>query len=205
MPDALGMDNKQHPSDPLPLNLAARCLRVPARFKNNLADDRSGLAYEIRDSGNGVPSVAWDPEPVTISADDALGQDGRKAGAGAALEEAMEWLRDALCDGPRPADELKQQAESDGIARRTLDRAKKRVGVVSRRAGKAWVWELPAEPTEPQECQDRQGGDAGALERAGPSRTRPGATENTGSAQDRQGCQASEVGALGDLDGWGEL
>lgn len=24
------MDSKQHPTDPLPLNLAARCLRVPA-------------------------------------------------------------------------------------------------------------------------------------------------------------------------------
>ncbi len=31
MPDDSGMDNKQ-PSDPLPLNLAARCLRVPARW-----------------------------------------------------------------------------------------------------------------------------------------------------------------------------
>ncbi len=26
------MDDKKHPSDPLPLNLAARCLRVPARW-----------------------------------------------------------------------------------------------------------------------------------------------------------------------------
>ncbi len=26
------MDNKQHQADPLPLNLAARCLRVPARW-----------------------------------------------------------------------------------------------------------------------------------------------------------------------------
>ncbi len=32
MPDASGMDDKKHPSDPLPLNLAARCLRVPARW-----------------------------------------------------------------------------------------------------------------------------------------------------------------------------
>ncbi len=32
VPDDSGMDNKQHPSDPLPLNLAARCLRVPARW-----------------------------------------------------------------------------------------------------------------------------------------------------------------------------
>lgn len=31
-PDASGMDDKNHPTDPLPLNLAARCLRVPARW-----------------------------------------------------------------------------------------------------------------------------------------------------------------------------
>ena len=32
VPDSVGMDGKQHPSEPLPLNLAARCLRVPARW-----------------------------------------------------------------------------------------------------------------------------------------------------------------------------
>lgn len=32
VPDASGMVTKQLPSDPLPLNLAARCLRVPARW-----------------------------------------------------------------------------------------------------------------------------------------------------------------------------
>ncbi len=31
-PDTSGMDDKKHLSDPLPLNLAARCLRVPARW-----------------------------------------------------------------------------------------------------------------------------------------------------------------------------
>ena len=32
MLDASGMVTNQLPSDPLPLNLAARCLRVPARW-----------------------------------------------------------------------------------------------------------------------------------------------------------------------------
>ncbi len=32
MLDSLSMNTKQHPSDPLPLNTAARCLRVPARW-----------------------------------------------------------------------------------------------------------------------------------------------------------------------------
>ena len=32
MPDALGMNSKKHPTNPLPLNLAARCLRVPAQW-----------------------------------------------------------------------------------------------------------------------------------------------------------------------------
>ena len=30
--DTSGMDTKRLPSNPLPLNLAARCLRVPARW-----------------------------------------------------------------------------------------------------------------------------------------------------------------------------
>lgn len=32
VPDPTGMVTPQLPSDPLPLNLAARCLRVPARW-----------------------------------------------------------------------------------------------------------------------------------------------------------------------------
>jgi hypothetical protein len=32
VPDALGMKNTTYPTDPLPLNLAARCLRVPAQW-----------------------------------------------------------------------------------------------------------------------------------------------------------------------------
>lgn len=32
VPDASGMATRPLPSDPLPLNLAARCLRIPARW-----------------------------------------------------------------------------------------------------------------------------------------------------------------------------
>ena len=38
MPDASDMDDKKHPPDPLPLNLAARCLRVPARWLRDEID-----------------------------------------------------------------------------------------------------------------------------------------------------------------------
>lgn len=32
MLDALSMENRQYPTEPVPLNMAARCLRVPARW-----------------------------------------------------------------------------------------------------------------------------------------------------------------------------
>ena len=32
MLDALSMENRQYPTEPVPLNVAARCLRVPARW-----------------------------------------------------------------------------------------------------------------------------------------------------------------------------
>lgn len=81
----------------------ARRLVLP--IKNNLAPDAGGLAYRIEGRGAGdCPVVAWEPDAVNVSADDALTADARQAGAGTgALEEATEWLRDFLAGGPQPA------------------------------------------------------------------------------------------------------
>lgn len=131
----------------------ARRLFIP--IKNNIAPDTGGLGYRIEPGGaNGCPTVCWEPDPVHIAADDALAGDRGEGGDGA-LEEAKAWLRDALANGARPAKEVKQEAESDGIKPRTLDRAKKALGLISTREGYAsegrWVWSLPhSAPTNPK-------------------------------------------------------
>jgi putative DNA primase/helicase len=106
--------------------------RLLLPIKNNIAPDTGGLAYRIEPLGEGgCPVVAWEPDAVNVSADDALAGDRDDGGGGGALDEAKEWLRDTLSGGPRPAKDMKGAAESDGIKSRTLDRAKKSLGVIA--------------------------------------------------------------------------
>jgi len=119
--------------------------------KNNLAGDQTGLAFALGQAASGVPCVGWEPEPISISADDALSAD-RPADddGGSALDEAVEWLREALADGPVQAKDVKRQARWDAIAPRTLDRAKAQLKVIAAPDGYRgpWVWRLPNTPTE---------------------------------------------------------
>lgn len=57
---------------------------------------------------------------------------------------AVAFLRHALAAGPRPAAELERRAIAQGISSRTLDRARKQLGVQACRQDGHWVWALPA-------------------------------------------------------------
>src|SRR5262249_30760799 len=61
-----------------------------------------------------------------------------------AFFEAYCWLEAALERGiPRPSEELVEQAQEEGIAEKTLKRAKKALGAQSRKNGDTWYWRLP--------------------------------------------------------------
>jgi hypothetical protein len=127
-----------------------RRLLLPA--KNNIGNDRSGLAFALQSAPMGsMAVVTWEPTPVDVSADDALApRDGRRKRASPVLDEAMEWLRGQLTGGPRPAKELKAAADADGIKWPAVRRAKGELRVVATRDGfgaaGAWVWTLPEAP-----------------------------------------------------------
>jgi putative DNA primase/helicase len=122
-----------------------RRLLVPV--KTNLSSPPAALAYRIIGRSAAAASVEWEPEPAAgIEADALLGP--------ATLEdreerrEADELLRDQLADGERPAVEVQQAARANGISDRTLNRAKRRLGVKARHMGQpgrrqAWYWSLP--------------------------------------------------------------
>lgn len=57
---------------------------------------------------------------------------------------AIVFLRHALATGPRPAADLERQAIAQGISSRTLDRARRELGVQARRQDGHWAWALPA-------------------------------------------------------------
>lgn len=147
--------------------------RLMVSVKNNLAADLPGLAYTIGDNGDGHPVLEWSSAPVFATADDLLGADNDEQAKGAAIREAVNWLVDALSDGPVPATEIKARAKSDGIAPRTLDRAKEQLQVIAERVGfgpgSKWIWRLP-DRSAPDQAIERQthavahNGDLGALQ-----------------------------------------
>ena len=60
------------------------------------------------------------------------------------MEEAAEFLQEALADGPQPSKNIQQQAAASGITHATLRRAQTRLGVVKRPGGfgESWMLEL---------------------------------------------------------------
>jgi len=132
--------------------------RLLLPVKNNLAEDGTGMAYELGPGLDGGTVVQWEPDPVHLSADDALAFDGDGDDQSSAVAEAVDWLSALLADGPLGAKAVKEQAEQDGIKSRTLDRAKVRLGIKPRREGfgegSQWVWGLPAKSAKiPEERQ----------------------------------------------------
>jgi putative DNA primase/helicase len=127
--------------------------RLFLHAKNNLAPAPQGLAFRLQQTivdpdRNIVASCArWEPEPVSMTANDALAADAAGDSNRSAIEEAMEFLRDLLSEGCVPAKEVKAEANSAGQTWATVRRAKDRIGITPRREGfgddGVWVWELP--------------------------------------------------------------
>jgi hypothetical protein len=114
----------------------ARRLFLPA--KNNVGKDGSGLAFSVEsvtlDSGIDTSRVLWEPNPVTITADEAMApplEDGERT----MTEEAVDLLRDVLSAGRVPSHDVKRRATEAGISDKALRTARERLNVVSSREG----------------------------------------------------------------------
>ena len=73
-----------------------------------------------------------------MSADELMTQ-----GTEQALDVARAWLLTQLADGAQQAINLQIAAAAKNISDRTLNRAKKSLGIVSRKTKDSWLWELP--------------------------------------------------------------
>jgi putative DNA primase/helicase len=132
--------------------------RLFVKAKNNLAPDKRALSYMIgaRNVGNDeetgeeiwAPHVEWGPEHVEVTATEAM--QGEAAGGGPsryALREATEFLQERLATGAGKVKEITEEAEANGITTATLRRAKRDLGIKSRKekgVDAEWFWELPA-------------------------------------------------------------
>jgi AAA domain len=124
--------------------------------KGNLAELTAARAFSIvphyvdeRIGSVGIP--AWDPAPVDYTLEDAL----RVAGGSQEHRQQRESVPQAVLrsilltrGGRAPSEEVYAVAETMGVKRRTLERAKERLGVLSHRAGfgpgSTSYWCLPA-------------------------------------------------------------
>jgi hypothetical protein len=129
--------------------------RLLVRGKNNLAkrDDRALAfrvdAYEVgHDKRSGKPIEApfliWEAEYVDITATEAL-QAVNENKAPGARGIAKRFLQSMLRNGPVAVTEIKKAAGAEGIAIKTLTRAKQELGIVAKRDGSdgEWQWYPP--------------------------------------------------------------
>jgi putative DNA primase/helicase len=118
-----------------------RRLLLPVKL--NIARKPPGLAFRLVEAGTAV-RVDWEPGPVDVDVEDALAEPEPTAER-SKRDEATDFLREVLADGPVAATEVKRQARATGIAGRTLSRAKRELGVKSEKTGfrEDWTWSLP--------------------------------------------------------------
>jgi putative DNA primase/helicase len=122
------------------------------KAKNNLAPDKKALRYGMgvrkvgHDAKLGVdieaPFIVWHPQHVDISANEAMAA----AEGHTAKREAREFLLEHLEAGPVKFDDIVDAAKQEGIAEKTLRRAKKDLGIKSckehGRTDGPWFWQL---------------------------------------------------------------
>ena len=132
-----------------------RTLLVPV--KCNLASGVTGLAYRIvpHPENPALPTVAWEPEPVALTAEEAMA-----APSLTRREEAAAWLAGLLSGGPLPCEEVERRAKEAGYSVATLRRAKQELGVEAHRLGfgASCAWSLPTTHAAPIVDQPMQGG-----------------------------------------------
>jgi hypothetical protein len=179
----------------------ARRLLLP--MKANVAAEPTGLAFHLSPEGD-TAVVAWSKDPVEVSADDALAPPARKRGPDAdGLDAATTWLRRALSGGPRPASDIIDEArDGEGIAKRTLDRARRELQVRAYRpvVPGPWFWSLQGCQVTPENpTKHKVLGNLGNLAESDEKRGFWGGDEGG----NPQGCQV--VTALGDDDEWGSV
>jgi len=115
--------------------------RVLCVVKSNLAAIPPSLAYRMEAINREAPRIRWEGAS-THRANDLLSVNDEQPGA---LEEAEEFLHEELGNGPVRSTVLFERAAAEDIAKRTLQRAKRRLGIraVKTSGDGPWMWELP--------------------------------------------------------------
>ena len=168
--------------------------RIFARAKSNIGPDEGGFAYRLEQvlmpgDDQITASIAKFLEPIEGTARDMLAVADAPADETAhssALADAQAFLVDLLLDGPMPAKEVKVAARDAAQSWRTVERAKDRLGIISRRDGETgkWVWVINSQGRQDRQTPERK------------DRQTP-ASQTVENIEDRQHRQEKRVGDLG--------
>lgn len=120
--------------------------RAVLTVKSNLGRKPAGLGFEIDVTAAGVPFIRW-TGPTELTEDRLLGASTGQRGRPGKVAEAQAWLLDLLRplgEQGMPVSEILELGAAEGLSQRTLERAKKAAGIISRRLsedeGKGWAW-----------------------------------------------------------------
>ena len=121
-------------------------------LKNNLGVDTSGYAYSIEshvlegsDPPIGTSVIMWESAKITTSAEEAFGQQAKDYNEHSDIEDAKDFLRGLLADGPVPQRQVEADSKGAGHAWATIRRAQKNLNIEAFKEGfKApWLWSMP--------------------------------------------------------------
>ena len=121
--------------------------------KMNLAKEADGLAYSIEGGVGEVGSVRWSADAVKVTADELQARETdalQKPNSGESqskLDEACDFIRETLGDGPVESKQIIADAKEMNISVRTLRRAYERMGgKPEKSAGEKGAWHWPPPP-----------------------------------------------------------
>ena len=120
--------------------------RVVVQVKSSLAPEGKPIAFEL-DPVQGFLFIGeYEVDPNELLA----GTGGKKE-----AKVAEELLISALMQGETSQQKILERAKELGISKRTLDQAKKSLGVESRKKQDGWYWYLPeSKDARLQDCND---------------------------------------------------
>ena len=109
-------------------------IRAVVQIKNNLAAFGHSKAFELSENG-----FKWLGD-YEITVDEVLGGITPKANK---LEQAKQLLRElAETSNAVQSNEIFEMADEQGISKRTLENAKKELGIRAKKINNSWYWEL---------------------------------------------------------------
>ena len=129
-------------------------------LKNNIGNDKDGFGFHIEGvelpEGISTSKISW--QAGLINAHDILDPKPKET----AVNGAQDFLREFMENGPRLATEIFEAAAGNGYSNQSMQRAKKRLGLKTRKLGMdgSWEWYNPNRSGMPQAEDDEEYEDA---------------------------------------------